>query len=110
MEIVSLAIAEPVVRELRMLDDDIARRVGPGEDAVLVVVEITVAHRETGALEPDAGAIVVGHRRAGKLQALDGCVVALDDPDCLAFGMRTVGAKVGAPADPADRESVPPPD
>src|SRR5882672_10035688 len=110
VEIVALAIAEPVVGELRVLDEDIARLVGVGEDAVLVVVKITVAHGQAEALEPDARAILVLHLRAGKLHALDRGVVALDDPDRLAFSVGAVGAQVSAPADTTDREPMLPPD
>src|SRR5260221_11741297 len=110
VEIVGVAVAGPVACELGVLDDDIARRVGTGEDAVLVVVEVAVAHRQADAFEPDAGAILLRYLRTGKLHALDRGVVALDDPDRLVFGLGAFSPQVGASADPADRKPMLPPD
>jgi len=50
------AVAEPVVVELRVLDQDLARAVRrrASENAVLIVVEIAVADRQVRRLDPDA--------------------------------------------------------
>jgi hypothetical protein len=57
----------------------------PAQDALLVVVEVHVAHGEIIALDPNAGAVVVADRDAGALDALDQHIVRSDHEGRLAF-------------------------
>src|SRR5882672_3955062 len=110
VEVVGVAVTGSVARQFRTLDDDIARPIEAGQDAILVVVYVAIADRQAGAFEPDGGAVAVGYLRAGKLHGLDGGVVALDDPDPLALGLGAGRANVGAPAHAAEYEPALPPD
>ena len=85
--------AEAVALEQRVLhEQDAAAR--SAQDALLVVVEMHVAHGELVALDPDAGAVVVGYRDARALDAFDDDAVRLDHQSRLALD--GVPAQVGA--------------
>jgi hypothetical protein len=106
VEVVRETVAEAVERELAFLDHDVARRVGTGEDAVLVVMEVRIAHREVAPFLPDAGAVSVGNGRAGELDVVDGGGLPLDHPDGLAFGRAARRIQHRAAVDAADDEAV----
>ena len=61
VEVVREAVAETVVGEFAVLDQDRARMHLPRKDAVLVIVEIAMAHDEVEPFLPDPGAVLVGH-------------------------------------------------
>ncbi len=81
VEVVRLAVAEAVVRELRVLDRDRAVRAVAGEDAVFVVVEVAVTNGEVRAFLANAGAVLIDHFGAEKFDVLDRRVVARNDPN-----------------------------
>src|SRR5688572_4714110 len=110
VKIVAVAVTEAVMRELGMLHDNITCWTTSGQDAVLVVVEVAVAHGEARPLKADARAVVVRHLGAGKLHAFDRGVVAFDDPDGLAFCVRTVGVQPRAAGYAANGKAVLSPD
>ena len=66
------------------LDQDRAAFDRASEDAVLVVVETRIAHREVLALGADAGAVLIGHPRTRERDVFHGDVIPGDHPDRLA--------------------------
>ena len=77
-------IAAAVASELAVDDADCAAGDIAGQDAVFVVEEPAVLHRQVAALDPDASAVAIGHPGAGEGQVADRDVAALGDEDCLA--------------------------
>jgi hypothetical protein len=65
-----------------------------GKDALLVVVEMDVAHGEIVALDPDAGAVPVAHFDARALDAVDHHVIRFDHQRRLA--LNGMAAEMGA--------------
>src|SRR6185436_18150008 len=66
------------------------------------VEESAVAHCQVATLGPDAGAVLVGHRDAMKLDAIDDDVGGRDHPDRLALRVLAVGKQPGPAAHAAD--------
>lgn len=87
VDIVGAAVARAVVAELRVFDIQRHIRVAAGEDAVFIVLELAVPDDQLPAFEADAGAVVVGHARAAKLQVLDRDAAAAHHPDALSLGI-----------------------
>src|SRR5207302_7378411 len=68
VKVVALSVAEAVVGKLRMLDDDLALRIGACKDAVLVMVEVAAAHEQSGSFLTDSGAVAIRHPRTRQLE------------------------------------------
>src|SRR5205823_4047873 len=103
VEIVAIAVARSVVGEFGMLDDKVTIAAA-AENSILVVMEITVAHCESGAFDPDTGAVAIRDLCTGKLDSFDSRIRAFDDPDRLALGAGTVGAQMYPTTHAADGE------
>ncbi len=102
---VRLAGARAIADELGVFDVDYAVR-DRAEDAVLVVVEIALAHGQRAALVADAGPVAVIDPRAGELEGFD-CQVARTDDERLVVAVhagRDGLHQTGEPADPDDRQ------
>src|SRR6185436_11985175 len=83
VDIMAVTVAEAVAVEFRVLNQHRAAGVETAQDAVFVVVKITVAPREVSTFKFDARAIAIRYRSTGKLHMLYRRVVALDHPDRL---------------------------
>jgi hypothetical protein len=90
------------VAELRVLDQDVAGRVGAGQDAVLVIVQEGVAQREAGAVQAQGGAVLVGHLGAEHLDVVDGDVAAGNHPSPFAHGVLAGGVDLRTAVHAAD--------
>src|ERR1700747_836897 len=68
---------DSVVAEFRLFDDQAGPFIIPGQQAHLVALEETIAHRQPAAFVPYARAIAPGPSRAGEFAVFDQHVCAL---------------------------------
>ena len=108
VKVVGLPVTGTIPRELAVLDQNMALPDIAFQDAVLVVVEITVSDRPIRSLGAKPGAIVSGYDVGpGKLHVLDGEVAAMEDPDSPVFGDFSIRFDVRAGlSDAADSQIV----
>src|SRR5262245_49358476 len=74
-------IAFAITAELAVDDADRAARYSCRQDAVLVVDEAAVLHRQVAAFGPDSGTVVIWHRGAGKGDVADRDAIPQGDED-----------------------------
>lgn len=109
VDVVGLTIAVAVRGEFRVFNDHVA--IAPStEDAVLVVVKVTVAHRQSDTVLADTSTILVGHPGSREHDILDRRVPSLDHPDPFALGMCPVRLEMRTSSDTSDGETVRHPD
>src|SRR5262249_9014090 len=100
VDVVREAVAEPIASELAAHDGELA--CGGAEDAVLPVIKARVDDAQAGPLRADASAVLVRHRRAVKLDAVDDHIGTLDHPDALTRGVAAVREQARASTRAAD--------
>src|SRR5690606_28759644 len=90
VEIMGAPVVDAVVGELRILD--IEEHIGAArrQDAVLIVLELALAHGQVAFFEAYAGAVAVAYARIAEFEVLDRDGAAAHHPDALAFGVRAV--------------------
>ncbi len=101
VQVMGKTVARAVVIELAEFDQDRAIA-SARENAILVVVEIAIAHRQIVPLLADAGTIHVGDGRPRELDILHGGVVGGNDPDALPPGVISRGIDHGTACADAD--------
>ena len=86
--------AEAVALEQRSLDEQSAAAWRSSQDTLLIVMEMDVSDCEVATFDSNAGAILVTHRDAGALDALDHHVVRFDHQG--GFALYGVATQVSA--------------
>src|SRR5262249_32261093 len=98
VDVVRLAVAEAVEGKFRKLDRDRARQRAVGKDALVIVVEIAVAHGQVVALLANSHAVLVNYVCAAELDVLYRRVGSRYDQDALALRILPAGVNMRAPA------------
>src|SRR4051812_30159677 len=94
-----LAVAAAVEPKLAVIDRDIAGRICSAEQAILVVMGITIIEGEIATLEADSGAVAVTYRRSRKFEVVD-CDIATGDEDGFAVWNQTGRNQLDHPTGP----------
>src|SRR6476620_6028568 len=92
VNVVGLAVAKAVECKLGELNRDGARERSVRENALIVVMEVAVAHGQVVALLANAHAVLVNDVRAAEFDVLNCRIGAGNDPDT--FALRTLPARV----------------
>src|SRR6185295_7440247 len=103
VDVVREPVAKTIARKLGALDVDRAARIAP-EDAVLVVEEPAVLHRQVVAFGSNAGSVLIRYLGVMKLHTVDHHVGASHHPRALALRVLAIRKQAGAPAHAANRQ------
>ena len=106
IEVVREAVAKAVVIELAVLDQDGARVQFTGQDPVLVVAEVAMAHDQIKPFLPDARAVLVGHAALAEFDPFHRGAIALDHPDGFIAPGHAVRFEVGQTTHAAQQQII----